>query len=65
MTIGSIVEHWAYGRGVILAIEKADPIGFVQVHWNEPVEWEDDGVDVVDHVYWTDADEVIMISEAK
>ena len=66
MTVGSIVEHWAHGLGIILAIDTvAGMPAFVKVHWNEPVEFEDDGEDVVQHEYWTNHDEVTVISEAR
>ena len=44
-------------------MESGPPI--IHVHWNEPVEFEDDGEIVVQHEYWTNPDEVTVISEAK
>ena len=71
MTVGSIVEHWAHGRGIVIAVEtRRYGVQGIKVHWNEPVEWvshdpEDPSEPELVNSYWTDPDDLIVISEAK
>ena len=68
MTVGTLVNHWAHGRGIVIGVDvlrgttgkTVRPI--VKVHWEQPVEW--DGV-ASGNVMWTDPEELDTISEAK
>ena len=60
MTVGSIVEHWAHGRGIILEIESDTK--FIKVHWDQPVYWPDDESN---HVVWSCPEDITVISEVK
>lgn len=70
MTVGTLVNHWAQPEclGIVIGAErlKNNAGTIVQVHWSEPVEWEDDGMTVIHgHVCWTDPEELEIVSEVK
>jgi hypothetical protein len=58
MTVGSIVEHWTHGRGIIIEVEPS----FIKVYWDKPIYWPEGEAR---HAVWTNSEDVTVISEVK
>lgn len=65
VNVGSIVNHWAHGHGVVLAIDTVAGVpAFINVRWNRPIVFDEtEHVEVV-HVCWTNVEDLSLISEA-
>ena len=64
MEIGDLVNHLAHGRGIIISVKRNISWTSVQVYWEQPIYWKEDGEEQ-QHICWVDDGDVLVVSAPK